>query len=94
MYKLGFEEVEEPEIKFQHLLDHGESKGIPEKNIFFINYAKVFDCVDHNKLQKIIKVMGVPDHITCLLRNVYACLEATVRPRHGTTDGFKIGKRV
>ena len=58
----------------------------------FIGYAKAFDCVDHNKLWKILKVMGIPDHLTCLLRNLYAGQEATVRPGHGTTDQFQIGK--
>ena len=59
-----------------------------QKNIYFcfIDYAKAFDCVDHNKLWKILKVMGVPDHLTCLLRNLYAGQEATVRTGHGTTD--------
>ena len=56
--------------------------------------AKAFDCVDHNKLWKILKEMGIPDHLTCLLRNLYACEEATVRTGHGTTDWFKIGKGV
>ena len=67
---------------------------VPEKNIYFcfIEYAKVFDCVDHNKLWKILKEMGIPDHLTCLLRNLYAGQEATVRTRHGTTDWFQIGK--
>ena len=64
------------------------------KNIYFcfIDYAKAFDCVDHNKLQKILKEMGIPDHLTCLLRNLYAGQEATVRIGHGTTDWFQIGK--
>ena len=59
-----------------------------QKNIYFcfIDYAKAFDCVDHNKLWKILKEMGIPDHLTCLLRNLYAELEATVRTGHGTTD--------
>ncbi|MES8371396.1 reverse transcriptase domain-containing protein, partial [Cutibacterium acnes] len=61
---------------------------------FFIGYAKAFDCVDHNKLWKILKEMGIPDHLTCLLRNLYAGQEATVRTGHGTTDWFQIGKRV
>ena len=65
-----------------------------QKNICFIDYAKAFDCVDHNKLWKILKEMGIPDHLTCLLRNLYADQEATVRSRHGTTDWFKIGKGV
>ena len=64
------------------------------KNICFIDYGKAFDCVDHNKLWKILKEMGIPDHLTCFLRNLYAGQEATVRTRHGTTDWFQIGKRV
>ena len=67
-----------------------------QKNIYFcfIDYAKAFDCVDHNKLWKILKVMRIPDHFICLLRNLYAGQEATVRTGHGTTDGFQIGKGV
>ena len=67
-----------------------------QKNTYFcfIDYAKVFDCVDHNKLWKILKEMGIPDHLTCLLRNLYADQEATVRTGHGKTDWFKIGKGV
>ena len=67
-----------------------------QKNIYFcfIDYAKAFDCVDHNKLWKIRKEMGVPDHLTCLLRNLSAGQEATVRTGHGTTDWYKIGKGV
>ena len=67
-----------------------------QKNIYFcfIDYAKAFDCVDHNKLWKILKVMGIPDHLTCLLRNLYAGQQATVRTGHGTTDWFQIGKGV
>ena len=60
----------------------------------FIDYAKAFDCVDHDKLWKILKEMGIPDHLTCLLRNLYAGQEATVRAEHGTTDWFQIGKGV
>ena len=65
-----------------------------QKNIYFcfIDYAKAFDCVDHNKLWKIRQEMGIPDHLTCLLRNLYAGQEATVRTGHGTTDWFQIGK--
>ena len=63
-------------------------------NFCFIDYAKAFDCVDHNKLWKILKEMGIPDHLTCLLRNLYSGQEATVRTGHGTTDWFKIGKGV
>ena len=67
-----------------------------QKNIHFcsIDYAKAFDCVDHNKLLKIVKEMGIPDHLTCLLRNLYAGQEATVRTGHGTRDWFQIGKGV
>ena len=67
-----------------------------QKSIYFcfIDYAKAFDCVDHNKLWKILKEMGIPDHLTCLLRNLYAGQEATVRTGHGTTDWFQIGKGV
>ena len=67
-----------------------------QKNIYlcFIDYAKAFDCVDHNKLWKILREMGIPDHLTCLLRNLYACQEATVRTGHKTTDWFQIGKEV
>ena len=67
-----------------------------QKNIYlcFIDYAKAFDCVDHNKLWKILKEMGIPHHLTCLLRNLYAGQEATVRTRHGKTDWFQIGSRV
>ena len=67
-----------------------------QKNIYFcfIDYAKVFDCVGHNKLWKILKEMGIPDHLTCLLRNLYAGQEAIVRTGHGTIDWFQIGKGV
>ena len=67
-----------------------------QKNIYFcvIDYTKAFDCVDHNKLLKILKEMGIPDHLNCLLRNLYASQEATVRTGHGTTDWFQIGKGV
>ena len=61
---------------------------------FFIGYAKAFDCVDHNKLWKILKEMGISDHLSCLLRNLYAHQEATVRTGHGTTGWFQIGKGV
>ena len=67
-----------------------------QKNIYFcfIDYAKAFDCVDHDKLWKILEEMGIPDHLTFLLRNLYVGQEATVRTGHGTTDWFQIGKRV
>ena len=66
---------------------------VPEKHLF-IDYAKAFDCVDHKKLCKILKEMGIPDHLTCLLRNLYPGEEATVRTEHGTTDWSQIGKGV
>ena len=67
-----------------------------QKNMHFcfIDYAKAFDCVDHNQLWKILKEMEIPDHLTCLLRNLYAGQEATVRTGHGTTDWFQIGKEI
>ena len=65
-----------------------------QKTICFTDYAKAFDCVDHNKLWEILQEMGIPDHLTCLLRNLYEGQEATVRTGHGTTDWFQIGKRL
>jgi len=67
-----------------------------QKNTYFCftNYTKAFDCVDHNKLWKTLKEMGIPDHLTCLLRNLYACQEATASTLHGTTDWFRINKGV
>ena len=66
-----------------------------KKNYFwFIDYGKAFDCVDHNKLWKILQEMGIPDHLTCLLRNLYPSQEATVRTRHGTMDWFQTGKGI
>ena len=72
-----------------------KAKGF-QKNIYFcfIDYAKAFNCMDHNKLWKMFKEMGIPDHLTCLLRNLYTGQEATVRTGHGTTDRFQIGKGV
>ena len=80
----------------QHPLDHGRSKRVTEKKSIsaFIDYAKAFDCVDHNKLWKILQEMGIPDHLTCLLRNMYEDQAATVRTGHGTTDWFQIGNGV
>ena len=69
----------------QHLLDYRESKGISEIHLSFIDYAKSFDCVDHDKLWKALREMEIPDHLTCLLRNLQASQEATVRTRYGTT---------
>ena len=79
----------------QYPVDHRESKRVPEKHLLLLyDYAKAFDCVDHNKLWKILKEMGIPDHLTCFMRNLYAGQEATVRTGHGTTDWFQIGKGV
>ena len=77
MFKLVLEKAEGPEIKLQHPLDHQKNKWVPEKHHFcFIDYVKAFDCVDHNKLWKILKDMGIPDHLTCLLKNLYAGQES------------------
>ena len=78
----------------QHPLDHHKRRDF-QKNIyfFFIDYAKAFNFVDHSRLWKILQEMEIPAHLTCLLRNLYAGQEATVRTGHGTTDGFQIGKR-
>ena len=95
MFKLVLEKAEEPEIKFP--TSAGSSKKQENsRNIYFcfIDYAKAFDSVDHNKLWKILKEMGIPDHLTCLLRNLYFNQEATVRTGHGTTDWFQLGKGV
>ena len=79
----------------QHPLDHKKAREFQRDIYFcFIDYAKAFDCVDHKKLWKILKEMGIPDHLTCLLRNLYAGQEATVRTGHGTTDWFKIEKGI
>ena len=95
MFKLVLEKAEEPEIKLP-TSDGSWKKQEFQKNIdfCFMDYAKAFHCVDHNKPWKILKEMGIPDHLTCLLRNVYAGQEATVRTGHGTTDWFQIGKGV
>ena len=92
MYKQDLEKAEK-QSNCQHSMDHTESKRIPEHiNFCFIDYAKAFECVDHNELWKILKEMGIPDHFTCLLKNLYAGQEATVRTRHGTMDRFKMTK--
>ena len=96
MFKLVLEKAEEPEIKLPTSVGSWKKQESSRKNIYFcfIDYAKVIDCVDHNKLWKILKEMGIPDHLTCLLRNLYAGQEATVRVGHGTADWFQIGKGV
>ena len=94
MVKLVLEKAEEPEIKLPTSVGSLKKQESSRKNIYFcfIDYAKAFDCVDHNKLWKILKEMGIPEHLTCLLRNLYAGQETTVRT--GTTDWFQIGKGV
>ena len=94
--KLDLEKAEEPEIKLPTSTGSQKKQESSRKNIYFcfIDYAKAFDCVDHNKLWKILKEMGIPDHLICLLRNLYAGQEATVRTGHGTTDWFQIRKGV
>ena len=96
MYKLDLEKGEEPEIKLPTCGGLYKTQRISKKNIYFcfIDYAKAFGCVDHNKLWSILKEMGILDHITCLLRDLYAGQEATVRTVHGTVDWFKIGKGI
>ena len=92
MFKLVLEKAEEPEIKLPTSTGSSKKQESSRKIYFcFIDYAKAFDCVDHNKLWKILKKMGIPDHLICLLRNLYAGQEA-VRTGHGTTDWFQIGK--
>ena len=88
MFKLVLEKAEEPESKLPTSARSWKKQEGSRKNIYFcfIDYAKAFDCVDHKKLGKILKEMGIPDHLTCLLRNLYAGQEATVRTGHGTTD--------
>ena len=84
-----------PEIKLSTSIESSKKQESYRKTYYcFIDYAKAFDCVDHNKLWKILKLMGIPDHLTCLLRSLYAGQEATVRTGHGTTDWFQIGKGV
>ena len=96
MFKLDLEKAEEPEIKLPTSVGSLTKKESSRKTSIsaLFNYAKAFDCVDHNKLWKIFKEMGIPDHLTCLLKNLYAGQEATVRTGHGTTDWFQIGKGV
>ena len=95
MFKLVLEKAEEPEIKLPASVGSSK-KQESSRNIYFcfIDYTKVFDCVDHHKLWKILKQMGIPDHLTSLLRNLHAGQEATVRTGHGKTDWFQVGKGV
>ena len=93
MFKLVLEKSEEREIKLPTSARSSKKQEF-QKNIYFcfIDYAKAFDCVDHNKLWKIMKEMGISDHLTCLLRNLYAGQEATVRTGYRTIDWFQIEK--
>ena len=93
MFKLVLEKGEEPEIKLPTSAGSWKKEEF-QKNIYFcfIDYAKAFDCVEHNKLWKILKEMGIPDHLSCPLRNLYEGQKATVRTGHGTADWFQIGK--
>ena len=95
IFKLFLEKAEEPEIKLPTSAGSSKKQEF-QKNIyfFFIDYAKAFDCVDRNKLWKILKEMGIPDHLTHLFKNLYEGQETTVRTGHGTTDWFQIGKGV
>ena len=91
MFKLVLEKAEEPEIKLPTSDGSWNKQESSRKNIYFcfIDYAKAFDCVDHNKLRTILKEMGIPDHLTCLLRNLNARQEATVRTGYGKQTGSK-----
>ena len=92
-FKLDLEKAEEPSIKLS--TSNGSLKkqeSFRKYLLLLIDYANTFDCVDHNKLQKILKDTGIPDHLTCLLRNLYTGQEATVRIGLGTTDWFQIRK--
>jgi len=88
VFKLDLEKAEEPEIKLPTFIRSQRKQGNPRKNMYFcfIDYEKVFDCVDHNKRWKLLKKMGIQGHLSCLLRNLYAGQEAIVRTLHGTTD--------
>ena len=99
MFKLVLEKAEEQEIKLPTSVGllkkqaHSRQTSVQDK-LLFVDYCKAFDCVDHNKLWKILKEMGIPDRLICLLTNLSAGQKATVRIRHGTTDWFQIGKGV
>ena len=96
MFKLALEKAEEPEIKLPTSVGSLKKQECPRKTSIYalLTMPKAFDYVDHNKLWKILKEMGMTDHLTCLLRNLYAGQEATVRTEHGTTGWFQIGKGV
>ena len=92
--KLDLEKAEESEIKLPTSVGSSKKQVSSRKNIYFsfIDYAKAFDCADHNQLWKILKEMGIPDHLTCFLRNLYTGQETTVKTGHGTKTGSKSGK--
>ena len=96
MFKLDLQKAEQPEIKLPTSFGSSKKQESSRKTSTsaLLTYAKAFDYVDHNKLWEILQEMGVPDHPICLLRNLYAGQEATVRTGHGTTDWFQIGKEV
>ena len=96
MFKLVLEKAEEPENKLPTSVGSlkGQESSGKTSTSALLDYAKAFDCMDHNKLWKILKETRIPDHLTCLLRNLYAGQEATVRPGQETTDWFQIGKGV
>ena len=96
MFKPVFEKAEEPEIKLPTSAGSWKKQESSRKNIYFhfIDYAKAFDYVDHNKLWKILKEMGISDHPPCFLRKLYKGQEATIRTKHGTTDWLRIRKGV
>ena len=94
MFKLYLEKGEEPEVKLPTAAGSSRKQGDSRKSSTSASLTKTFDCVDQNKLWKILKEMGIPDHLTCLLRNLYTGQEATVRTGHGKTDWFQIRKGV
>ena len=94
IFKLDLEKAEGPEIKLPTSAGLPKKQESSRKTFISVDYAKAFDCVDHNELWKILQEMGIPDHLTCFLRHLYAGQEATVRTGHGTTDWFQIRKGV
>ena len=96
MYELDLKKAEEPEINLPTSTGSQKKAREFQESIYFsfIDYTKAFDCVNHNKLWKILQEREITDNLTCLLRNLYAGQEATVRTGHGTTNWFKIGKRL
>ena len=96
MFQLVLEKAEEPEVKLPTSSGSSKKQQSSRKSIYFyfIDYTKGFHCVDQNRLWEILKEMGIPDHLTCLLRNLYAGQEAIIRTGHGTTDWFQIRKEV